>query len=316
MARPLKEGLDYFPLDVDIDQDDKLVVVIGKYGMQGFGIIIRLMAEIYKNSYYYPWTEKEHYVFSNRVNVDINTVTAVVNECMKWGFFDRKLYESFSILTSRGFQSRYISASKRRKNIVFVREYTLIDLQQEADKVNYPVIEVDAHGNRVNVYINRDKALIEQAESTQRKGKGKERDRKEELKDYSAEIEHFRTRYSVHHLALIDAYLIFVADTRKHKRIADSVVHKIMTYFSKYPSIVVEYAIKKHMSNPEKRSADEAYTFGIIRNTSEEEAARSLPLIGRTITNRQQSKNELAAQKIKEAEARERESYTQALHGA
>lgn len=314
MARPLKEGLDYFPLDVDIDQDDKLVVVIGKYGMQGFGIIIRLMAEIYKNSYFYPWTEKEHYVFSNRVNVDINTVTDVVNECMKWGFFDRKLYESFSILTSRGFQSRYISASKRRKNIVFVREYTLIDLQQEADKVNYPVIEVDVNGNRVNVYINRDKVNVEPTESTQRKGKGKERERKE-LKDYSTEIEHFRSRYSVQHIALIDAYLHFVADTRKHKRIADSVVYKIMAYFDKYHPVVVEYAIKKHMASPEKRSADEAYTFGIIRNTSEDEARKNLPLIGRTSNNRQQSKNESAAQKIREAEERERESHPQIVSG-
>lgn len=315
MARPLKEGLDYFPLDVDIDQDDKLVVVIGKYGMEGYGIIIRLMAEIYKNSYFYRWTEKEHYVFSNRVNVDINTVIAVVNECMKWGFFDQKLYEEYNILTSRGFQSRYISASKRRKNIVFVREYTLIDLKAEAEKVNYPVIEVDVNGNQVNVYINRDKERIDSTESTQKKGKGKERERKE-LKDYSTEIEHFRSRYSAQHLSLIDTYLHFAADTRKHKKIADSVVHKIMAYFDKYPPIVVEYSIKKHMSTPEKRSADEAYTFGIIRNTNEDEARKNLPLVGRTTTNKQQSKNELAALKIKEAEARERESYSQALPGA
>ena len=45
MARPIKSGLDYFPLDVDIDQDDKVAIIEAEHGMLGFGIVIKLLNE-------------------------------------------------------------------------------------------------------------------------------------------------------------------------------------------------------------------------------------------------------------------------------
>lgn len=182
MARPAKEGLDYFPLDTGIDQDDKLLVPISKFGMEGFGVIIRLLAEIYKNSYFYQWGEREQYVFSNRVNVNINTVIGIVNECVKWGFFNQQCFEKYHILTSKGIQHRYIGASKRRKSITFIDAYILIDLQEESMKVSCPIIVVGLDGNRVNAYKNPDKCSIVSAESTQ-KEREKEKEIEKEIKD-------------------------------------------------------------------------------------------------------------------------------------
>lgn len=182
MARPTKEGLDYFPLDIDIDQDDKLVVPIAKYGMRGFGIIIKLMMEIYRNGYFYEWTERELFVFSKRINDDINFVTDVINECIKWGFFSQELFDEYCILTSAGFQKRYIEASKRRKSITFIDRYTLIDLSKACEKVAHPIIEVDEDGNQVNVYINPNLRSKTDAESTQSKKKVKEKEIKRNIK--------------------------------------------------------------------------------------------------------------------------------------
>lgn len=143
MARPTKEGLEYFPIDIGIEGDDKLVVVIGKHGTLGFGIVVRLMAEIYKNGYFYSWTEREHYTFSNRINVDINVVLSVVSECIKWGFFHQKLYDDYNILTSAGFQKRYLTATYRRAKNGILPEYLLIvsdDKKEVIDNKN-PVIE-------------------------------------------------------------------------------------------------------------------------------------------------------------------------------
>jgi len=36
MARPQKNGLDYFPLDVDMDQDDKIALIEAQHGVVGF----------------------------------------------------------------------------------------------------------------------------------------------------------------------------------------------------------------------------------------------------------------------------------------
>jgi glutamine synthetase type III len=140
MARPKKDGLDYFPLDVDIDQDDKVIIIIAKYGMEGFGILVKLMMEIYKNGYYYNWTEREQLVFSSRVNVNINTIQNVVNDCIKWGLFNEDMFNSHQVLTSKGIQSRYLLATSRRLEVTIEEKYKLIvvnvDINPKSVRVN------------------------------------------------------------------------------------------------------------------------------------------------------------------------------------
>lgn len=123
MARPQKEGLEYFPLDVDIDQDDKLVVPIAKHGMLGLGVIVKLMMEVYKNGYYYPWTEKELYVFPFKIGVDSEKVSEIVIDCINSGFFCNKQYKRNQILTSYGFQKRFLLATTRRKDATINNRY-------------------------------------------------------------------------------------------------------------------------------------------------------------------------------------------------
>lgn len=55
MARPKKKGLEYFPLDVDIFEDDKLFDVQNDYGPLGEIIYIRLLCLVYRNGYYYQF---------------------------------------------------------------------------------------------------------------------------------------------------------------------------------------------------------------------------------------------------------------------
>lgn len=133
MARPTKEGLDYFPLDVDIDQDDKVIIIIAKYGMQGFGILVKLLMAIYKNGYSYKWSEKEQIIFSSRVNVDINLINDVVNDCIKWGLFNENIYNEYGVLTSKGIQERYLLAASRRVNIVINENIKLVSVNINTD---------------------------------------------------------------------------------------------------------------------------------------------------------------------------------------
>jgi hypothetical protein len=311
MARPIKEGLDYFPLDVDIDQDDKLVVPIGKFGMRGYGIIVRLMAEIYKNGHFYPWNEKEQFVFNKRINDDINFINDVVNECLKWGFFHHETFDKYHVLTSRGFQNRFIGASKRRKSVTFVEEYTLIDLEEACKKINYPIIVVNVNGIRINEYINTDKCIDTLAISTQREKEiENEKEIEKDIKDISAEIFNFRSRYSPELLNVLDSYLDFIAGTRKSKKISDGILIKIYSQFSKYSFKRVEYAIKTHLGNEQYSKAKEEYTFGIMRNTTETEAERKLAknaLVvrgsgrgGVSASDKLSEKNKLEKQKIQE----------------
>jgi len=154
MARPQKVGVEYFPLDVDIDQDDKVAIIEAQHGIKGFGIVIKLLMHIYKNGYYYEWTEKEQLLFSKRVNVDINEVNVIINDCIKWGLFDERLFKSFKILTSRGIQKRYFEIVKRRQRVEVIKEYLLFDSDDINVCSNLVIVNINDNTEEVNVIIN------------------------------------------------------------------------------------------------------------------------------------------------------------------
>jgi len=171
MARPQKEGLDYFPLDVDMDQDDKLFFIEAKHGLIGFAIVVRLLMQIYKEGYYKHYDDnKDAFLFAKRLSVDVNVIKNVVNDCINEGFFNKDLYEKYGILTSRGIQKRYLEACTRRKKVSIIKEYCLIDTE------NYKNI-VFEYINPINVDIDPDKCNITSAETPQSKVKNIERER-------------------------------------------------------------------------------------------------------------------------------------------
>jgi DnaD/phage-associated family protein len=177
VARPIKEGLDYFPLDVDIDQDDKIALIEAAHGITGFGVVIKLLMKIYKEGYYYNWTDKEKLLLVKRVNVDINTVDEIIKDCLKWGLFDKNLFEKHEILTSKGIQKRYLEAVTRRKEVSFLEKYILIDPAENLNNgAKIKVFIVNDDRKKVNVNINSDNDDI----STQRKGKQSKTDKSKE----------------------------------------------------------------------------------------------------------------------------------------
>ncbi len=154
MARPQKEGLDYFPLDVDMDQDDKIALIEARYGLIGFGVVIRLFMKIYKNSYFYEWTEKEQLLFARRVNVDINIINEIINDCLKWGIFDKSIYEKHKVLTSRGIQRRYLKAADRRQRVQISSAYLLLDDEEVNAFKNLVIVNNNPHSSGNNADIN------------------------------------------------------------------------------------------------------------------------------------------------------------------
>src|SRR5690554_4785986 len=124
MARPNKIGLEYFSLDVKMD--DEVELIKAQHGMEGFGILISMFQTIYADKgYYYKWNERNQILFSSKVSADKNLVCNVINDCIKWDIFDSKLYEKYQILTSRRIQEQYINATYRRSEVELVKEYLI-----------------------------------------------------------------------------------------------------------------------------------------------------------------------------------------------
>ena len=131
MARR-KSGLDYFPVDIDMDQDDKVYRIVAKCGEVGFGRLIRLLAEVYRSGYFKRWTEDVALVFAGKKAIPIDDVRALVAAAVDAGFFDRRLYDAFGILTSAGIQRRYIEGAAKRDRISLLGVYLLVDVQDLA----------------------------------------------------------------------------------------------------------------------------------------------------------------------------------------
>lgn len=125
-------GIDYFPFNVDFFDDDKLALIESEFGLKGSIIAIRLLCKIYKEGYYYQWGDDECLLFARKAGAGIvpNVVKEVVSGLVKRSFFDKGVFDSFNILTSRGIQSRYFEAVKRRQRVEVRREFLLVDVSK------------------------------------------------------------------------------------------------------------------------------------------------------------------------------------------
>lgn len=165
MARPIKEGLDYFPLDIDFFSDQKIMMTEQEYGPKGGYIAVRLLCWVYKEGYYLKWDSKTALVLAKCVGDGVTgaLVSEVVNALVTNEFFDKDLFNRCAILTSAGIQKRWLHIIKQlKRKSVIKSEYKLL---QEETEVNTELTKVTT-----------EETQAETEESTQKemKGKGKE----------------------------------------------------------------------------------------------------------------------------------------------
>lgn len=150
MARPTKKGLDYFPLDVVLDI--KFELIEAEFGLNGFGVVVKLLQEIYKQGYYIEWTSEVALLFSRKVGLGGNAVSEIVKAAVRRDIFDRGLFEKYGILTSAGIQKRYIEGIKRRDKTEMEQAYLLLECTLIPDNVY--INSIDVNNNSVNVNNN------------------------------------------------------------------------------------------------------------------------------------------------------------------
>jgi len=114
MARPQKLGLEYFPLDVDIFDDEKVIPISAEYGNKGELILIRVLCAIYRNGYFIERSDSLYFKIAKQAGVSHALVTDVISGLVRWGFFNKSLFDSVGILTSKGIQKRWKEAVRRR----------------------------------------------------------------------------------------------------------------------------------------------------------------------------------------------------------
>ncbi|WP_262247001.1 DUF4373 domain-containing protein [Parapedobacter soli] len=143
MARPEKLGLDYFPLDVDIFESDKMLAISGEFAVKGEIITLRLLCEIYRNGYFVEYSELLKNKLARLSGLSVNLIDEVIGKLVKYGFFDESVFREHYVLTSKGIQKRYLEAVKRRKNILCEHYWLLngvnVDINPASKGVNVDI---------------------------------------------------------------------------------------------------------------------------------------------------------------------------------
>ena len=155
MARPIKEGLDYFELDCQLEE--KVRLIQAEFGLKGFAIVVKLYQKIYGGfGYYCEWNEDSLLLFMSENGVssrdEKNLISEIVAACIRRNIFSEKLFNEFGILTSYGVQKRYLNAVSRREKVELIKEYLLISVGK--NQCNVYINSINVNRNSVNVCSN------------------------------------------------------------------------------------------------------------------------------------------------------------------
>lgn len=112
MARPIKEGMDYFPHDTDASNDKKIEALRALYGNDGYAFYFIMLEQIYQEPNYELLISAEEtreemlQILASKVAVTTERFTQILKTAIKWNCFDKELYTQEGILTSNGIKRR------------------------------------------------------------------------------------------------------------------------------------------------------------------------------------------------------------------
>ena len=146
----MKNGIDYFPLEVYLDE--KFELIEAEFGLTGFGVVVKLLQKIYGGQgYYIEWTNEVALLFAKKIGLGGSAVSEIVTAAIRRGIFDKTLYDKYGILTSSGIQKRYFEIVSRRKNVEVKKEYLLFCDDKVFKNVNISAGNVSKNGKNADI---------------------------------------------------------------------------------------------------------------------------------------------------------------------
>lgn len=189
MARPLKQGLDYFPTDCSFYQDIKIRKLI-KYngGVQAVVVYHILLCMIYGKGYYMAWDADIPFYLDEQTHLGEDYILKVIQSAVELGLFDATMYNDHHVLTSSGIQKRYFAAwlgAKRKLSDEL--PYLLVSLSSQSKKN-----KVNSEGNLFSseeTSVNSEETKEDMEETLENSGISTQKKEKERKEDIGGSIE-------------------------------------------------------------------------------------------------------------------------------
>lgn len=137
MARPRKTGIDYFPFDVDFLSDIKIRKILRGCGEGAIGILISVLSNIYRDEGYFILVDDDFYFFiADELGITEEQVAKVISKGVEVELFNKRMFDTYKILTSSGIQKRYMKATEKRKNVELEKTYCIVGDKNISSHVN------------------------------------------------------------------------------------------------------------------------------------------------------------------------------------
>jgi hypothetical protein len=140
MARPIKSGLEYYPMDSNIFHDRKIKRLLVKSGANGMVVYHYLISLIYGDKGYYIVYDAElAFDIAHQLGIGLteDAVKGIIKVCIELHLFDESSITKYNILTSSGIQKRYLKA---KRGGVIEAKYEVIAEDTQVKEVIMPVI--------------------------------------------------------------------------------------------------------------------------------------------------------------------------------
>lgn len=179
-GRPPKESLDFSAWDVSIlDNDEKIDMLIDAQGIGAFTVYFYLCQKAYgSKGYYLDWGYSRCATIARKLGKGASAeyVKQVVDMCFQCCLFDKRLFELYGILTSKGIQRRYVTVAKERTAPQINDEFWLLSEEESAglvshtQKSNYEGSKLNYEGSKLN-YEPQKESTVKYSKVNKRKGK-------------------------------------------------------------------------------------------------------------------------------------------------
>ena len=123
MARPVKEGLDYFTHDTDAVSDEKIEALRVLYGNDGYAFYFIMLERIYRTNNFEidisdaETREETFQILARKVAVTREVFEKILKTALKWGCFNKEAYEQRGVITSNGVKKRANVVVKKREEM-------------------------------------------------------------------------------------------------------------------------------------------------------------------------------------------------------
>lgn len=119
MARPVKYGLRYFPLDTAVFGNRKIQRLLKEHGSLGFATYLVVLCEIYgRKGYYVSYNADFCFDVGFWLEQDEKTIERIILFCVDVRLFDEGLFRRHGILSSSGIQKRFDEVFKRNVHTI------------------------------------------------------------------------------------------------------------------------------------------------------------------------------------------------------